>query len=73
MDNKKGCGHTGKFVAGGQTSIPMQGQILVITSVVCGECGMSTLQIRFVALNPEKKEEKSGIITPKEKKIITGN
>jgi hypothetical protein len=34
---------------------------------------MSTLQIRFVALNPEKKEEKSGIITPKEKKIITGN
>jgi uncharacterized Zn finger protein len=56
----KECKHTGKFVGGGQSLINTGNSLLVVSSVVCGECGFVRVTVTPIA---DKKE--SNITVPK--------
>lgn len=54
MENKKPCGHTGKFTGIGQTVASQGGQLIIISSIVCGECGQQRVEVNNMSLELKK-------------------
>lgn len=45
MENKKGCGHIGKWKGNGQSIVNAGNILIVISSAVCGQCGKPVISV----------------------------
>ena len=49
-DDKKGCGHTGKWSGNGQNVLNAGNTLVVVSSAICGECGKPVISINNIKL-----------------------